>query len=220
MSKVTGKEGRANWPKPGKQRSGKVGTAEWNRAITDLSRQVEVQNRLHELVRGKPKRKSPRLIDVPVNAPLPPHFATLLARVGKTVREFEQYGLSAQLEIINRLSTSTGQKFNPDLLLNNKLFALARAKLNMTREEFDQTDDGDLLAMLERRPKAAARSKDPSHERLRARVIEMRGGHMTARDMCERIDHERLYTPPGWGSWEKKFKLSRKTVDSYISKLK
>src|SRR5579871_1442956 len=58
--------------------------------------------------------------------------------------------LSKQVEVLYRTSQIMGPPSGSGRFINNDLFALANEKLGMTREVFDQTDDWDLLAMLER----------------------------------------------------------------------
>jgi hypothetical protein len=56
--------------------------------------------------------------------------------------------LSKQVYTVNRINELVGPLPN-DGCVNNHLFAIARKKLGMTREEFDATDDWDLRALLE-----------------------------------------------------------------------
>ncbi len=76
------------------------------------------------------------------------------------------------------------------------------------------------LAKESKRP--TARSKNPHRERLKAKVVEMRSADFSHKRMCNQLDDERLSTPKNWEgiTWKRAYLSKRKTVDSYLSRLK
>lgn len=84
---------------------------------------------------------------------------TRTGHVGTAEHQLVLEDLGKQIQAINRIRELTG--IDPhDPFVNNRLYAIARERLGMTREEFDGCDDWDFLALLELRTEQPAQAPE------------------------------------------------------------